>query len=213
LDRAVRQALRQPAPHIMENTGRFAGETLGLVSFGTIARAVARRAQGFDMRVVAFDPYVEPGQGRSLGVDLVPLDDLLRQADYVSVHTPLSAETRGLIGARELGLMKPSAFIVLTSRGGVIDESALADALGQGRLAGAGIDVWEHEPVEPDHRLLQFDNVVASSHCAWYSKVAHVALRRGFAEAAADVLQGIMPRSVVNPGVLDRVTLAPRTGS
>ena len=210
VDRIARLGVRPPAPPTMPHTGRLTGETLGLVSLGTIARAVARRARGFEMRVVAFDPYVQPALAEAVGVELVPLPELLRCSDYVSVHTPLTDQTRGLIGAAELALMKPSAYIVVTSRGGIIDELALADALQRGRLAGAGLDVWEREPVDPAHPLLQLDNVIASPHFAWYSEVSIVALCRGFAEAAADVLHGIMPRSVVNPAVLARVRLAPR---
>lgn len=213
LDRDARQGLRTPAPQIMANTGRMAGETLGLVSLGMIAQAVARRAQGFDMRVLAFDPYVEEAKAKSMGVELVGLDVLLAESDYVSVHTPLSESTRGLIGAEQLALMKPSAYIVLTSRGGLIDEEALAEALSAGRIAGAGIDVWVREPVDPEHPLLKFDNVVVSSHYAWYSQEAYATLRRGFAEAAADVLHGIMPHSLVNPAILERVSLRPREGA
>jgi D-3-phosphoglycerate dehydrogenase len=210
LDRAAREGRRMPPPQIMPHTGRVAGETLGLISLGTIARAMARRGQGFDMRVVAFDPFVEPDVAASLGVELLPLDEVMAQSDYVSVHTPLSERTRGLIGATQLAQMKPSAYIVLTSRGGVIDEAALADALRDGRIAGAGIDVWVEEPVDPAHPLLAFDNVVASSHFAWYSEVAVVNLRTAFAEAAADFLHGITPHSVVNPSVLEGMGLAPR---
>lgn len=210
LDRAARAGRRGPAPELMPHTGRFAGETLGLVSFGMIARAVARRARGFDMRVLAFDPYMDQDAASALGVEAASLDEVLRRSDYVSVHTPLSTGTRGMIGARELALMKPGAYLVVTSRGGIVDEDALADALGKGRLAGAGLDVWDREPPATDHPLLGLDNVIASGHYAWYSEVAVVALRRGFAEAAADVLDGVMPRSVVNPAVLERVRLAPR---
>lgn len=209
LDRAVRTEWVS-GPSLMPHTGRMAGETLGLVSFGSIARTVARRAAGFDMRVVAHDPFVDPADAAAMGVELLPLDDVLGQADYVSVHTPLLPATRSLIGTRELELMKPSAYIVLTSRGGVIDEDALCDALREGRIAGAGIDVWDAEPVDVSHPLLQLDNVIGSPHAAWYSQVAFVELRRGFAEAAADVLHGIMPHSLVNPAVLDRVPLRAR---
>jgi D-3-phosphoglycerate dehydrogenase len=210
LDRAVHEGTRRRAPDLMPNTGPLAGETLGLVSFGAIARAVARRAAGFDMRVIAFDPYVGSAEGEALGVELVTLPELLAQSDYVSIHTPLSDATRGLLGARELALMKSSACLVLTSRGGVVDEAALADALRTNRIAGAGIDVWEHEPPIPDHPLLQLDNLIGSMHMAWYSDVSAVTLRKWFAESAADVLDGVMPRSVVNPKVLERVDLRPR---
>ncbi len=210
LDRAVRDGEHLAAADAMPHTGRFAGQTLGLVSFGTIARTVAKRACGFDMRVVAFDPFVDPAIARARGVELLPLPEVLSQADYLSIHTPLSPATRGLIGAAELALMKPSAYLVVTSRGGVVDEAAMADALRAGRLAGAGIDVWEREPPDPGHPLLQLRNVIATAHVAWYSEISVVSLRTMFAEAAADVLEGITPRSVVNPEVLDRVQLAAR---
>lgn len=210
LDRAVRTGTVGYAQILMPHTGRLAGQTLGLLSFGTIARAVAKRAQGFDMRVVAFDPFVEPAQAEALGVELVALPELLAQSDYVSVHTPLSNATRGLIGADELALMKPSAYIVVTSRGGVVEEAALTDALREGRIAGAGLDVWEQEPPAAENPLLALDNVVGSMHMAWYSEVSEVLRRKGHVETVADFLDGIMPRSVVNPEVLEEGALRPR---
>jgi D-3-phosphoglycerate dehydrogenase len=209
LDRGARDG-NPPSVRMMPYTGRLAGETLGLVSFGNIARAVARRAAGFEMRVIAYDPYVYPDDAKALGVDLVSLPELLTESDYVSVHTPLTPATRGLIGADELSLMKPSAYLILTSRGGLVDEAALAEALRDKRLAGAGLDVWEKEPPGTDHPLLKFDNVVASTHVASYSEIAEVERRRKHAHAAADVLDGTMPRSLVNPEVLEHVTLEPR---
>ena len=211
LDRSMREKWAS-GPSLMPHTGRMAGETLGLLSFGHIARAVARRAAGFDMRVVAFDPFVDGADARAMGVELLLLDDALAEADYLSIHTPLVTETRNLIDARELALMKPNAYVVLTSRRGIIDEAALADALRARQIAGAGIDVWDGEPLDPSHPLLQLDNVIGSPHAAWYSQVPIVELRQRFAEAAADVLHGIMPRSLVNPSILDRVPLMPRDG-
>jgi D-3-phosphoglycerate dehydrogenase len=205
LDQAVRKGIRGPAPEMMPHTGRLAGQTLGLVGFGAIGRAMARRAAGFDMRVIAFDPYVDSLQDDTLNVELVDLPELLAQSDYVSVHAPLTPATRGLISAPELALMKPSAYLVLTSRGGVVDEASLTDSLRDGRIAGAGIDVWENEPPDPALPLLALDNVVATGHMAWYSEVADVLRRQIHAETAADVLDGILPHSIVNPEVLDRV--------
>jgi D-3-phosphoglycerate dehydrogenase / 2-oxoglutarate reductase len=210
LDDAVRRGIRGPAQEMMPHTGRVAGQTLGLVSFGAIAKAVAQRAVGFDLRVIAFDPYVEPARARELGVELVGLEELLSSSDYVSVHTPLSRDTQGLLGPSELALMKESAYIVLTSRGGVVDEVALADALRRGQIAGAGIDVWEQEPPQADNPLFRLDNVIASMHIASYSEVSEPLRRRKRAESAADVLDGVMPYSLVNPEVLERVTLRAR---
>jgi D-3-phosphoglycerate dehydrogenase / 2-oxoglutarate reductase len=210
LDDAIRKGIRGPAPEMMPHTGRVSGETLGLVSFGAIAKAVARRAVGFDLRVIAFDPYVDDATAKEFGVELVDLAELLSRSDYVSVHTPLSEETRGLLGSTELALMKPSAYLVLTSRGGVVDEVALADALRRAEIAGAGIDVWEQEPPQADHPLLQFDNVITSMHKASYSEVSEPIRRRKRAESAADVLDGVMPYSLVNPDILEHVTLRAR---
>lgn len=142
---------------------------------------------------------------------MMTLPEVLSQSDYVSIHTPLSAESHHLIGATELALMKPSSYLILTSRGGVVDETALAQALSEKKIAGAGLDVWEIEPPDPDNPLLKADNVVASMHMAWYSEVGEVVRRQQHAEAAADVLDRITPRSVVNPEVIKSLALSPRT--
>jgi D-3-phosphoglycerate dehydrogenase / 2-oxoglutarate reductase len=206
LDHAIRSGIRRPAPEIMPHTGRVAGQTLGLVGFGAIGRAMARRASGFEMRVLAFDPYFDPAKNEDVNVELVDLPQLLTESDYVSVHAPLTPATRGLIGASELALMKPSSYLILTSRGGVVDEAAMTDALREGRIAGAGIDVWEKEPPDPNNPLLAMDNVVATMHMAWYSEVSDVVRRKIHAETAADVLDGVMPHSIVNPEVLERLS-------
>ncbi len=189
-------------------SGPLYGETLGLVAFGHIAQQAAIRAQAFGLDVIAYDPYQDPAVAEAAGVRLTSLEEAM-QADYVSVHPPLSPETRGLVGADQLALMKPTAYLITTCRGGVVDEQALYDALKRGQLAGAGVDVWDPEPVHKDHPLLEFDNVIATPHSAFYSDNSMPLLLQRVGEAAADVLQGYMPRSVVNKSVLDRVTLAP----
>jgi D-3-phosphoglycerate dehydrogenase / 2-oxoglutarate reductase len=210
LDRAVRSGMRHSVTETMPHTGRVAGQTLGLVSFGAIARAVAKRAAAFEMRVIAFDPYVDATQGEALGVGMVSLPELLSRSDFISVHTPLNSITRGLIGDAELALVKPSVYVILTSRGGVVDEPALTRALRDGRVAGVGIDVWEQEPPAPDNPLLKLENVVATMHVGSYSEVSDPIRRRARAETAADVLDGIVPRWIVNPDVLQRVRLSMR---
>jgi D-3-phosphoglycerate dehydrogenase len=211
LDRAARAGEGRPPAEVLAHTGRIAGETLGLCSLGNIAQAVARRAQGFDLDVIAFDPYVDEAVATRLGVELVGLDELMARSDYISVHTPLTEETRGMIGAEQLARCKPNCYLVITSRGGIVDEAALSNALAAGQLAGAGIDVWVHEPVRADDPLLAHPNVLASSHHAWWSDVSPGVLRRRTAEAAAEVLAGMRPRSVVNPEVLGAVgPLKPR---
>ena len=145
------------------------GRNLLVVGFGRIGSRVAPRAMGFGMRVHAFDPYVEPGVMEAAGCTVVEdLHAALPEMDAVTVHTPLNQETRGMIGERALALMKPTAFVVNTARGGVVAEDALLAALEANRIAGAGLDVFESEPTPPrtDHPLLAFDNVIVSPHCA-----------------------------------------------
>ncbi|GAB4325727.1 MAG: hypothetical protein Kow0010_08430 [Dehalococcoidia bacterium] len=205
LDLAVRRGERIALGPV----GPLRGEMLGLVAFGNIARAVAERAKPFGLRVCAYDPYVASSAAEECGVRLVSLEELMATSDYVSVHAPLNAETRGLIGARELALMKPTAYLVTTCRGGVVDEKALYDALKAGTIAGTGVDVWDPEPVRPENPLLEFDNVIATPHSAFYSEASLPLLLQRVGEAAADVLRGYVPRSVVNRDVLERVRLDP----
>ena len=188
-------------------SGSLYGETIGLVAFGHIAQQAAIRAQAFGLDVIAYDPYCDPAVAEAAGVRLTSLEEVMG-ADYVSVHPPLSPETRGIVGAEQLALMKPTAYLITTCRGGVVSESALYDALKNGQIAGAGVDVWDPEPVHKDHPLLEFDNVIATPHSAYYSDASAPLLLQRVGEAAADVLQGYMPRSVVNKAVLDQVSLA-----
>jgi len=159
-------------------------------------------------KVIAYDPYQDQAVAEAAGVRLTSLEEVM-QADYVSVHPPLSPETRGLVGAEQLALMKPTAYLITTCRGGVVNEQALYDALKNGQIAGAGVDVWDPEPVHKDHPLLEFDNVIATPHSAYYSDASAPLLLQRVGEAAADVLQGYLPRSVVNKAVLDNVSLSP----
>src|SRR4051812_16262659 len=133
---------------------QLGGKTLGIVGLGRVGLAVARRAQGFDMNVIGFDPFLSAERASELGIESVPLDDLWGRCDYVSLHTPLSPETRNLIGRDALAKMKPSVRIVNCARGGLIDEPALAEALTSGRVAGAAIDVFDPEPPPVDHPLV-----------------------------------------------------------
>ncbi|MGD9792020.1 MAG: C-terminal binding protein [Acidimicrobiia bacterium] len=180
--------------------GPLRGEVLGLIGWGRLARAVAERARPFGLRIVAHDPFV----ANSPDVELLALDDLLAIADYVSVHAPLAPDTHGLIGAAQLARMKPSAYIISTSRGGIIDEAALLDAITSGVIAGAGLDVWESEPVKPDNPLLAVPNVIGSAHSAYYSDQSELNLRRRVVEIAAEVLSGRIPSTVVNRTVINR---------
>ncbi len=181
-DGAVRRGgAGAPAPH---EVTRLSHATLGLVGFGRIGRHVARKAKAFGLTVVAYDPYANPAVAEAAEVKLVELDELLQTADCVSLHVPLTAETRHLIGARELGLLKPGATVVNIGRGGLVDETALVEALRSGHLAGAALDVTEIEPLPLDSPLLDAPNVILTPHVAWVSEAALKDLRTLTAEAA-----------------------------
>jgi D-3-phosphoglycerate dehydrogenase len=179
--------------------------TLGLVGFGGIARLVLDRARPFGFRILAADPFVAPEVARGLGVELVPLEELLAESDIVSVHVFLNAETRHLLDASKLALMKRDAFLINTSRGPVIDEAALVAALREGRLAGAGLDVFEVEPVPADSPLLGMPNVVLSSHIASYSVEGDIAHNKRTLEILSRVVGGGLPerKVVVNKALYD----------
>ncbi|GBD11607.1 Hydroxypyruvate reductase [bacterium HR23] len=140
------------------------GKTLGVVGLGPIGERVATLGRGLGMRVVAWTFHPSPERGRALGVEFLPLEDLFRQSDAVSIHLRLSPESRGLIGRRLLEMMKPTAILVNTARGPIVDEEALADLLAQGRIAGAGLDVFGREPLPPEHPFCRLDTVVLSPH-------------------------------------------------
>jgi D-3-phosphoglycerate dehydrogenase len=178
--------------------GRLRGRTLGLIGLGRIGSAVARKAQGFGLNVIAHDPY-RPGEYfAERNVASVELDDLLARADFVSIHAPLTEETRHVIDQRALVAMKPSSYLINTARGGLVDGAALASALREGQIAGAGIDVLEREPIPADDPLLGLPNCIVTPHAAWYSEEAFRDLKTKAAEEAARVVQGERPRCPVN---------------
>ena len=196
---------------------RLAGRTLGLVGFGASAQAVARRAASFGFQLQAWtrSPSKYGALAESLGVALVPLDQLLASSHFVSIHLPLNAETRGLLGARELALMPSDAVLINTSRGAIVDEAALVTALQGRRITGAALDVFESIDVfappgdPPQHPLLELDNVIATPHCAGSSvESSHESKVRG-AQHAAAVLAGRWPAHVVNTSVVPRFPLSP----
>jgi D-3-phosphoglycerate dehydrogenase len=164
---------------------RLRGRRLGLVGYGRIARAVAQRARASGVEVHANDPNAAEAD-----VPLLALDDLLRASDMLSLHLPLTEETRHLLGARELALLPEGAIVVNTARGPLVDEGALLDALDSGRLAGAGLDVLAREPPEPGHPLRSHPRALVTPHAAWYSEGSILELRRRTAEAAVAILAG-----------------------
>jgi D-3-phosphoglycerate dehydrogenase len=183
---------------------RLRGLTLGLIGFGKIAKALASKAQALGMNLLVYDPYLDPANISRHGAETANLERLLAEADAISIHVPLSPETRNLIGQRELAHMKPSAFLINTSRGGIVDEQALAIALKEGRLGGAALDVLSSEPPSPDHPLRQAPNMILTPHLAFYSRESVIELQTKAAEEVARALKGEPPRSPVNPEVLAR---------
>jgi D-3-phosphoglycerate dehydrogenase len=185
--------------HKEQPSYRIAGKTLGLVGYGAIARTLHRKMSGFGLeRVLVFDPYLDPKKISENGAESVNLRKLLKEADYVSVHAPLNEETRGLIGSRELSLMKKTAILVNTSRGPLLVEKAVADALAGGKIAAAGLDVFESEPLPPDSPLLKLDNAILSDHAGWYSEESVAELKTKAARNVLAVLQGGKPIYPVN---------------
>ncbi|UUI04243.1 C-terminal binding protein [Oceanobacillus jeddahense] len=179
---------------------RLRGRVLGLLSFGNIAKKVAMKGQAFGLKVIAYDPFIPKEVAKEYNVELVELDDLLRRSDFVSIHTPLTDDTHHIIGAEQLKLMKEEAFIVNTSRGALIDEKALIQALHNNEIAGAGLDVLEVEPIPVDNPLLEMDQVLINPHAAWHSVEAQEELKTKTAQNVADVLTGVEPKYIVYPG-------------
>jgi len=185
------------------------GRTLGLVGVGNIGAEVFRLAMPFEMKHIAYDPMVRPEQLRGLNVELVgSLDEVMRRSDFVSVNCPLSASTRGLIGAREIALMKPTAYIINTARGPIIQERALHEALAAGRIAGAGLDVFEVEPTPRDNPILALDNVIVTPHGLCFTDECFTGIARNTFEAVRALADGAAPKYVVNREALKHPALS-----
>ena len=178
------------------------GKTLGILGMGRIGSAMAKRAKGFNMDVVYHDVYRREDLEEELGIAYMPRDEVMRSADFLSLHVPLTPETRHMMGAEELASMKETAFLINTSRGPVIDEKALAEALRDGVIAGAGLDVFETEPVSHDSPLLELDNIVLTPHLASGSIETRTKMATTAATNIVSVLQGRVPPDMVNPGVM-----------
>lgn len=189
----------------------LSGKTLGIIGLGNIGRRVARIAHGFNMRILACDPYVATEAAKSADVDLRPLHEVLKEADYITLHTVLSTETRGLIGARELAIMKPTAYLINTSRGAVVDQRAVLKALDGGRIAGVALDVFDEEPLRKDSPLLQRDNVIVTPHYAGNSREALEATSMRVSEEVARMVRGAAPLSLVNRRRLEELGFLPTT--
>jgi D-3-phosphoglycerate dehydrogenase / 2-oxoglutarate reductase len=181
---------------------RLRGTTLGLVGFGRIPQLVAPKAQAFGITVIAADPFVSPGLMQHAKVECVTFDDLIVRSDFVSIHAPLTADTRHLFNADVFARMKPGAYLVNTSRGPLVDEAALVAALTAGTIAGAALDVIEQEPLPPGSALVGCKNLILTPHTAFYSEESLVDLQRKAAEEVVRVLSGKQPLNPVNPEAL-----------
>lgn len=174
--------------------------TLGVVGLGGIARKLIELLGGFGMKEpLAFDPFVAPEAAGKAGARLVSLEELLRQSDFVSIHCPLTDKTRGLIGAREIALMKPRAYLMNTARGGIVDEDALFDALKSRRIAGAALDCFAQEPVTSPHRFGELDNVLLAPHSIAWTEELFRDIGRAACQVMVDLARGKEPRGVLNP--------------
>lgn len=189
--------------------GHIAGQTFGIIGLGDIGRAVARKALAFGMKVIAYDPFISSWDSKEYDVEMVGTpQDIARRSDYVSPHTYLTPKTHHMVNSDFFDLMKPTAYLINCSRGPVVDEKALIEALQQKKIAGAGLDVFEKEPVDPNNPLLKMDNVSVTNHYASYSEVAWHRANTQLGEEAMRVALGYWPMSLINPDV--RSTVEPR---
>jgi len=202
-DRQVRQGIWQPwGPHVLTGTDVF-GATLGIIGFGRIGQAVARRAKGFNMRILYSDLKRIPEVEKELGAFYVDMNELLTEADFVSVHSFLSPENYHMIGKTEFEKMKPGAILINAARGGLVDPMALMEALQKGQISAAGLDVFEPEPISPDNPLLSMENVIILPHIASASKQTRLRMAMKAAENLIAGLKGKRLPFCANPGVYD----------
>ena len=208
LDRAVKGgAWRVNSGEIMKARGkmfRLNQQTLGLVGMGRIGGLLASKAMALGMRVIVFDPYLTPEAIRQTGGEPADFETLLAESDYISLHAPLTPQTNQLFGMEEFRKMKPTAYIINAARGALIDEGALHQALIEGLIAGAGLDVTEPEPPAPDNPLLNLDQVVATGHSSFNSDASNRELQQRAAEAVLTALRGEWPPFLINPKVKEK---------
>jgi len=207
LNNGVKAGKWMEVKKVQSPMGSIYGQTLGIIGCGNIGRMVAQKAQAFSLKLLGCDPYLDKGLDKEAGLTMVGLPELLKESDYISIHTFLNAETRHLISGKEFQQMKPSAYVINSSRGPVIDEPALIKALQEKRIAGAGLDVFEKEPVAPDNPLLKMDNVTVLPHSASYSDAAFKRLRTSVGAEAARVITGHRPKNLVNKDVKPKINL------
>ncbi|MGE4648005.1 MAG: NAD(P)-dependent oxidoreductase, partial [Arenicellales bacterium] len=179
------------------------GRTLGSIGLGNIGAELARVCAPLDMRLIAHDPYIDPRSARAVNVELTDLETVFRESDFLSVSVPLSADTRHLVNASRLNLMKSTAFLINTSRGPVVDQHALVEALKNGIIAGAGLDVFEPEPPEADDPLLTLDNVILSPHALCWTDQCFAGIGAQDLEHVFSIKRGVAPSVLVDPEVVN----------
>jgi phosphoglycerate dehydrogenase-like enzyme len=209
-DRLAREGPAGWARKAQYNGFGLVGRTLGSLGMGNIGVEVFKLAQPFDMRLIAHDPYANAGTAAALGVTLVSLEELFRESDVLSVGCPLNETTRGIVDAPMLDLMKPSAFLINTSRGPVVDQTALLATLQAKRIAGAGLDVLTQEPPDEDDAILSLDNVILSPHALCWTDQCMAAIGAADIAAVQAVMNGRPPEHVVNSAVLENPELKKR---
>lgn len=210
IDKAVRERQisftldRKALMDVLYPRFRMRGQTLGIVGLGKIGTATALKARGLGMKVIAYDPYVLRAVMESRGVRPVDLDTLLRESDFIGLHTPLTPETSNMIGYEEFKKMKPTCYFINTARGGCVDQASLIRALQEGLIAGAGIDVTADEPIHADNPLLEMPNVILTGHSAWYSTTSDLELFHKPMTQVAMAQKGEWPLYAVNPDVKEK---------
>lgn len=183
---------------------RLKGQTLGIVSFGKIPRRLVEKVSAYKFNIIAYDPYVDKEIAAKYSVKLVKFEELLKESDIITVHAPLTKETKGMFGSEQFKIMKNSAYLINTARGGLIKDSDLAQALKEGEIAGAGLDVLEDENVDTHHPLVNLENVIITPHSAFYSNQALKDLQYKAVQEVIRVLTGEKPKSCVNPEVFEK---------
>lgn len=189
---------------------RMMGQTLGLLGFGRIPKVLAKKAAAFGLNLVAYDPFLKQEDVKGYNVTLMSLEEVLKTSDIISLHMPLFKETEKIIDAKAFDLMKSTAIIINTSRGPLIDEDALYDAIKYGKIAGAGLDVTSIEPLPADSKLRGLKNVIITPHAAWYSEEAEKELKTKAAHGAGEIISGYDMPTIVNPAVREKLSLKKR---
>ena len=184
--------------------------TLGIIGLGNIGQEIISLAKPFDLRLLATDPYITREKAKSLGVKLVDLETLLSQSDFVSISCALTESTHHLINTKRLSLMKKTAYLINTARGPIVDEKALIDALKKGQIAGAGLDVFEIEPIDPNNPLLSMENVIVTPHAICWTDECFLGNGKSACQSIIDVFKGKIPKHVVNPEAFEHPKLEKR---